>query len=527
MAELGLAVVAVEYDQTNRVRFAQQLAAVHRYLATQPWADTNKIAWVGMSLGAQEMLGLLWSHSSSSSSSTQGADRGRGRERGPGGFLPPPALVVRIAGGWVPELAEKEAGLNAAEWGHPKFLILHGEADEVFPAADARRVAEALRARGLETEVRLFPGQSHNFGENRELLFRMVGEECLRFFKGSDALATYRSIGSFEAAAWPLWIYMLPALVWVGWWGASRRRARRIEQKETEEPLDLAGTRFTAALILPENGDAVERVPTGVERRAMGRRAVRLLAIVLALAATAETAAHLITPHFRVTPRTLRAARAWLVQRKELDDFDFLAAKPIWAGQRLKTLLTHVELANYNRTLVNWTVPDEIYRDYVLSPIITGEPGEELAWRRPLWESFYPRIRRELSLDRAAAIVARHLRERVTPASIAPRGAPAGLPSAGQSVTAWVRQVADERGFEGLYVAALRSAGIPARLGTNRCAEIFVDAAWKPAPRPMGDLGGRRGMGTVGDDVRSRAVQTRRRHGLLTSSPTERAKYPG
>ena len=33
----------------------------------------------------------------------------------------------------------------------------------------------------------------------------------------------------------------------------------------------------------------------------------------------------------------------------------------------MKTLLEHVELANYNRGLVNWKVDEQVYREFVLS----------------------------------------------------------------------------------------------------------------------------------------------------------------
>ena len=86
--------------------------------------------------------------------------------------------------------------------------------------------------------------------------------------------------------------------------------------------------------------------------------------------ALAETAIHLVTPHFSVGDTTMAIARKFLVQPKERVDFEYLTAQPIWQGQRLKTLLEHVELAGYNHELVNWQVDDRIYQEYVLSPPI-------------------------------------------------------------------------------------------------------------------------------------------------------------
>ncbi len=181
-------------------------------------------------------------------------------------------------------------------------------------------------------------------------------------------------------------------------------------------------------------------------------------------------------------------ARKWLLAPQWKEDFETLAAKPFWGGQRLETLLTHVELANYCvYELINWKVDKEIYRRYVLSPIIDGESDSELNWRRPLWEFFYPRIRREDSPETAAGIVVRNLRERVTistvPFSSAPRMPAAGWPSGIETI--WRDQIVDEKGFERIYVATLRSVGVGARLNGAGTAEFWTGSEWKLAPRPL------------------------------------------
>jgi hypothetical protein len=172
----------------------------------------------------------------------------------------------------------------------------------------------------------------------------------------------------------------------------------------------------------------------------------------------------------------LAIARKVLVQPKQKADFEALACRPIWSGQKLKTLLEHVELAGYNRELINWQLDDAVYRDFVLSPVITGETGERLDWRRALWEEFYPRIRHESSPEDAARIVVRHLRECVTIAIL--RNPPHDVPDI------WVKQITDEAGFEVIYVAALRSVGVPARLDSHGRANIWDHDQWQVAPPP-------------------------------------------
>ncbi|MGA2868048.1 MAG: hypothetical protein ABSF34_02665, partial [Verrucomicrobiota bacterium] len=209
--------------------------------------------------------------------------------------------------------------------------------------------------------------------------------------------------------------------------------------------------------------------------------ALRWLAGILAAWALTVTGLHLLPPHFMVSEQTLALARKYSVQPKERADFETLASQPIWHGQKLKTLLEHVELANYNRELINWQLDDKMYRNYALSPAIelstnNSELSTDLDWRRPLWEEFYPRIRHESSPADAAQIVVRHLRERVTIANIENPPRDVSL--------IWRRQITDEAGFEIIYVAALRSVGVPARLDANGRAEFWDGSQWSAAPGP-------------------------------------------
>jgi hypothetical protein len=46
----------------------------------------------------------------------------------------------------------------------------------------------------------------------------------------------------------------------------------------------------------------------------------------------------------------------------------------------------------------------------------------------------------------------------------------------------WLKQITDETGFEIIYVAALRSVGVPAHLDSNRHAEFWDGNKWQTAP---------------------------------------------
>ncbi|HXI70044.1 MAG TPA: O-antigen ligase family protein [Verrucomicrobiae bacterium] len=207
----------------------------------------------------------------------------------------------------------------------------------------------------------------------------------------------------------------------------------------------------------------------------------RWLAGILAVLAAAQTIVYLGTPLFPVGHGTLAIAWKCLIQRNEADDFEFLSANAVWRGQKLKVLLEHLRLANYNRQLINWQLDDNMYRDYVLSPVIepstlNSSLSATLEWRRLLWEEFYPRIRHESSLEEAAKVVMHHLCARVTIVV---------APSLAHDVPdIWLKQITDAAGFEIVYVAALRSVGIPARLDSINHADFWDGNKWQAAPAP-------------------------------------------
>jgi dienelactone hydrolase len=423
MAELGLVTVSLEYNQTNEAAFGSQFEALLHYLGRQKWANTNAIAWVGFSMGANRMLDFVLQHPEQQ-----------------------PQLLVQLSGAGVDQ---STLNLQLSTNLHCPVLLVHGEQDEISPAADTKRLASLLQSKGLPAELKVIPGTPHGMEPERGVVFRSIGEYCLTHLEGKIAWENYHSIAQWQAEAPPLWLFWLPAATWSAGWFAWLQR-RKAASHET---------------IKLKHHEIV----------------LRWFAVILGIWALAETAIHLVTPHFAVSDTTLSIARKFLVQPKEHGDFEYLITQPIWHNQRLNTLLEHTELASYNRELINWRLNDNMYRDYVLSPAIepsTLNPqfSTNLNWRRPLWEEFYPRIRHESSPEDAAKIVVRHLRERVTIADQLnlPRDTPA----------IWLRQITDENGFEIIYVAALRSVGVPARLNSQHQAEFWDGTKWDNAPRP-------------------------------------------
>ncbi|HLX72462.1 MAG TPA: O-antigen ligase family protein [Verrucomicrobiae bacterium] len=200
-------------------------------------------------------------------------------------------------------------------------------------------------------------------------------------------------------------------------------------------------------------------------------------------------------PFLPLSNGTLAIARGWLIPPHAIGDFNFLASCPELRDQKLGIVVQHAGLANYNRQLVNWTLDDEMYRDYVLWPDVyhpeestqdtervdgdarrSGMPSGDLSWRRALWEYFYPSMRKENDPLSAAKIVVKFLHERM---EIVTEG-----PSTIKEM--WGQRRADSKAFEALKVAAFRSVGIPARLNGQSRAELFEDGQWRLAPLAEG-----------------------------------------
>jgi Transglutaminase-like superfamily len=203
----------------------------------------------------------------------------------------------------------------------------------------------------------------------------------------------------------------------------------------------------------------------------------RAAAIFLASCAAVLTAIHLILPRMAVNDFTLALADIFLVRTEWGKDFDFVVQHSVSRGKRLGAILEHAELANLQRHQFYNDLDESAYQQFVLSPVVDRLPLSELDWRRTLWENFYPRVRNEHDPAQAAQTVVRFLRERVgiDPAYCYRVGVE----------TIWTEQMTDEMGFERIYVAALRSVGIAARLNGGKQAEFWTGTAWQNAPPPI------------------------------------------
>jgi O-antigen ligase len=196
---------------------------------------------------------------------------------------------------------------------------------------------------------------------------------------------------------------------------------------------------------------------------------IRRVAWILGIAAVSESAILVATPFLGVNNTTLVISRRYLVPHSTVTDLNLLATNVDWSSRKLRPLLQHSDLANYNRQLINWKLDDEIYRDYVLNPLIDPQRDGGLNWRRKLWEYFYLPVRKEHDPTAAARIVLKFLNERIV---IVPLGS-------ATIEEMWREKRADDSGVQALEVAAFRSVGIPARLNKSGRAELFSEGKWQ------------------------------------------------
>jgi predicted esterase len=170
IAELGVAAIGIEYDQTNQGNFDEQFLALQNYLGNQSWAQSKATAWVGWDLGAQRTLSFILDHPNSQ-----------------------PQLLVQLSGGWVPELdLMRPTNLQSGPLVRCPVLLVHGENDAMFPSAEVKRLATVLQTSGTSVNLCILPGEGHSIGEDRALVMRMVTEYCRANLPITDYAAVLR-----------------------------------------------------------------------------------------------------------------------------------------------------------------------------------------------------------------------------------------------------------------------------------------------------------------------------------------------
>ena len=351
-AALGFAAISFDYDQNDENAFDTQFLTILGWAARQQWVETNKIAVVGFSLGAQFSLGFFLRHPSHA-----------------------PQAYVRLAGGWVSGLDRWSGTENAMPvLVQCPILLVNGENDEVFPVAETRRVAAAL---GTNAVVKEIPAMHHDFGQDQGLAFRLIGEWCKIALARTDQWPTFSSLKPL-----PFWICLAPALIWFTLW-LTLLRADILH-----DVAKLLFCRHWSWLFI-------------------AARIVSLLAfgdLILQWALLRTS----------VTPLTFTISKKCLTAQDCRGDLDWLMTFSDWRDQNIDTLISYSKLARHAAyEVANWHLDQTAYQKWVLSPFIEPD-SREMNWRRDLWEALCSQVKDEKSSEATARIVVRLLREQVT-----------------------------------------------------------------------------------------------------------------
>ena len=176
LAAQGFAVAAVDYRLSGEARFPAPLedvaAAVGwvRDNATRYGLDAGRVFLWGDSAGGH--LALL---AALTGSKAQGVVAwfpvtdllGMPSDVAAAGASPdagPDSREAQLLGAPArsrPDLARQASPLTYASAGAPPILLMHGDADDMVPAAQSVRLADALRAAGATVELELVPGATH------------------------------------------------------------------------------------------------------------------------------------------------------------------------------------------------------------------------------------------------------------------------------------------------------------------------------------------------------------------------------
>jgi predicted esterase len=410
-ATLGMAAVGVEYDQTSQMNFNFQFARLLDELVKKSWVQSNAIAWVGHSLGAQRELSFLITYPKSQ-----------------------PAVLVRLAGGVVDEMDNESEysnfksnlQLNSHVW------IAHGAKDTIFPLETANRVGNFLRRAGAKVRLSIFESKGHWFNQDQPLLVQQAASFCANVFGRTEIVPVNMRPS--------LWYYWLPAALWCG--------------------ILMHGSRLEKACVATMGTNSNCRLKFVT----VGVFGISLLISGL----------HLILPLCTVNTTSLRLARFWCVQPELRQDFDWLARQPEASNTRICELLNNLQLASLQRGQFTADLSGQQWREFVLSPWI--EPAtHDVGWRRDLWESFYPLVRRETDVEHAAIQIARHLKLSIYLSNVG-RGDET-------IIQCWRLGTVNASQRELLHTAVLRAVGIPARIGIDGRAQVFYSGCWKNAPQ--------------------------------------------
>jgi acetyl esterase/lipase len=207
IAAQGFAVAAIDYRLSGEARFPAPLEDVRTALgwvrdnAAAYGLDADRVFLWGDSAGGH--LALLATLTGASVRATVGwfpvtdllgmpsdlADAGAVPDLGPDSRE---ARLLGAPAASVPDLARQASPLAHARADAPPILLMHGTVDDMVPAAQSKRLAEALGRAGAAVELELVPGATHFWkgaGDVGAIIRRSIEFLRARALEQADGLA--------------------------------------------------------------------------------------------------------------------------------------------------------------------------------------------------------------------------------------------------------------------------------------------------------------------------------------------------
>lgn len=188
---------------------------------------------------------------------------------------------------------------------------------------------------------------------------------------------------------------------------------------------------------------------------------------------------HWLLPLMPASRATIWLAGRLLVANEMKADWAWLTHESSPHLQTIAEYSDNMRLASLERNSYYDMLEHGMYRRFLLSIAIDDLLRIDSEWRVEMWQAISPWSKQSRNAREGTRVVGLILREHLTVKRAA------GKRSGTTISEMWQGELTDEKGFQRLYVAALRSVGIAARLDADRHAEFWTGERWEGTPKPM------------------------------------------
>jgi len=412
IADIGLGVIAFQADRQAQAKFDHRVDAVMLHLRGQKWSSFGPVGWLGIDDTGAQILAYLSRHPTPGAFVQWNAQAGRAA----------PAPVTRS--GALAQTIFSGSPANTPDVTHVDGAVPHRptppQIQSLINTANLAGKPDSLTQAAINRSV-------------AEHFFRILEKD-------------------------------------------PRRRLHMVKEQGTRASgmAILVGLGLMYGIFLIRGSINLQRLPTLMHRPGKAVHGSLFISGLAASLAIGITAFHLLLLQFPVSVWSMTQAARFFIPEADREDFIHTCETANWRETRIGVAISNARLCAYNRQLVPWPVSPDMYRDFVLSPSITGNSHETFAWRRALWEHLHPAVKHLKQKDQVAAMIPQLMRQHLVITD---------EPSGNDDVGAILRtRITDQKGFAAICVAALRAAGVPARLNPEGRAEYYSTDSWRAVP---------------------------------------------